>query len=191
MNKAINNFLVTPLILTFLSFGCNSPSGENDASNNQDTIKVGANGITNQPAESEDLLLLSLMNTELQKAMVGLVREKTTSQPVKNLSTVLEEHNQNIQTKIQEMFKAVEVTPPASLSVAQQSTLDSLRTLSGSSFDEAFVDVASDNSEEHLQVMRDLATKAENPIIRGLAEESVDLLQEQIAAIDSVQRSSM
>ena len=144
-------------------------------------------------AESEtsasDLVLYAYMNNEMQAGMARAAQEKAATQSIKDLGQELVLGNKEIAAKLNELAEAAQVELPGGLEVEQQATIDSVHQLSPDAFDEEFIRMLVKKQEDNIDLLEDLAAKADNPIMRGLADDIIDIQQTQMEEVEAAQGS--
>lgn len=144
-----------------------------------------AQTVTAEPETSAgDLVLFAYMNNELQAGMARAAQERAATQSIKDLGQELVEGNKEIAAKINELAEAAQVQLPGGLEVEQQATMDSVHQLSPDAFDEAFVRMLVKKQEDNIDLLEDLVAKADNPIVRGLADDIIDIQQTQMEEVE-------
>jgi predicted outer membrane protein len=134
---------------------------------------------------TSDLILYAYMNNELQAGMARAAQETAASQSIKDLGQELVTGNKEISAKLSELAEAAQVQLPGGLEVEQQTTLDSVRQLSPDAFDEVFIEMLVKKQSDNIDLLEDLAAQADNPIMRGLADDMIDIQQTQIEQIEA------
>ena len=140
-------------------------------------------------ASAGDLVLFAYMNNELQAGMARAAQERAATQSIKDLGQELVLGNKEIATKLDELAEAARVELPGGLEVEQQATLDSVQQLSPDAFDETFIEMLVKKQKDNIDLLEDLAATADNPIMRGLADDIIDIQQTQIEEVEAAQSS--
>lgn len=181
------SILFTPLIL----WSCGSQTNQEAA--NEDTIAVNieeADTMTSV-AETEDLLLQTMMNTLMYASLEQIASEKASSQEVKDFAVQLADSSEQVAAKINELFEAAGGNAPQALGVEHQAKLDSLQDLPPAEFDQAFVNLVVEAQQDDLESIQALEAEAENPIVRGLAAEAENMMRAQLERAQAVQGETM
>lgn len=180
------------LLIAFGTMSCGGPSSTETADNETEDVEVDATSDTETVASDEetdanDLILYTFMNNEMQAGLARVAQEKASSQSVKDLSQKLVTGNKEISSKLDELATAAQVDLPGGLEVEQQTTMDSVQQLSPEDFDQAYVDMLVRQQKDNISMLEDLSAKADNPIVRGLASDIIDIQQTQIEDAEAVQ----
>ncbi len=133
-------------------------------------------------ASAGDLVLFAYMNNEMQAGMARAAQERAATQSIKDLGQELVVGNKEIASKLNELAEAAQVQLPGGLEVEQQATIDSVQQLSADAFDETFIKMLVRKQQDNIDLLEDLAASADNPIVRGLADDIIDIQQTQIEA---------
>jgi putative membrane protein len=138
-------------------------------------------------ADAGDLVLFAYMNNELQAGMALAAQERAATQSIKDLGQELVAGNRDIAAKLSELAEAARVELPGGLEVEQQATLDSVHQLSPDAFDEAFIEMLVKKQKSNIDLLEELVANADNPIVRGLADDIIDIQQTQIEEVEAAQ----
>lgn len=136
---------------------------------------------------ASDLVLFAYMNNEMQAGMARAAQERAATQSIKDLGQELVIGNKEIATKLDELAEMAKVELPGGLEVEQQATLDSVHQLSPDAFDETFVMMIVKKQKDNIKLLENLTAEADNPIVRGLADDIIDIQQTQIEEVEAVQ----
>lgn len=181
--------MVTGLLLALGLLSCGG-TGSTETTDAEITVDSTAD---TQPvtAESEisagDLVLYAYMNNELQAGMARAAQERAATQSIKDLGQELVIGNKEIASKLDELAEVAQVQLPGGLEVEQQATIDSVHQLSPDAFDEAFIRMLVKKQKDNIDLLEDLVAKADNPIVRGLADDIIDIQQTQIEEAEVAQ----
>lgn len=181
------SILFTSLIL----WSCGSQTNQEAA--NEDSIAVNleeAESMTSV-AETEDLLLETMMNTMMYASLGQIASEKASSQEVKDFAAQLSDSSEQVAAKIKELFEAAGGNAPQALGVEHQAKLDSLQDLPPAEFDQAFVNLVVQEHQGDLESMESLKTESDNAIVRGLAAEAENMMRAQLEKAQAVQGETM
>lgn len=190
-----NTFLSLAFLAVMALFmtGCDSSSSNNEA-NNSDTVAVDQTTeqiIENEVTEPADMIYYAFMNNYMQTTLGQVAEQKASSENVKNLGNDLVEENKQVLAQIEELATAANITLPTGLQVEDQQRLDSLSNLSGQQFDSVYVNMVVEQKNKTIELMQDLAANADNPIVRGLADDIISTEREQIERAEIVQQEMM
>ena len=187
-----NTYLFLAVLLISLgTLSCGGPSSTDTTEDAE--VAVDTTAETEAITESEetsagDLILYTYMNNEMQAGLARAAEEKAASQSVKTLSQELVIGNKEIAAKLNDLAEAAEVELPGGLAVDQQSKMDSVQQLSPEEFDQAYIDMVVKQQKDNIQMLEDLSAQADNPIVRGLASDIIDIQQTQIEEAEVVQK---
>ena len=176
-----------------LSFGVASCGGpDTTAENETEDVAIDSTADTKTITQDEeisddDLILYTYMNNEMQAGLARVAQEKAASQSVKDLSQKLVTANKEISSKLDELATAAEVSLPGGLEVEQQTKMDSVQQLAPEEFDQTYVEMLVSQQKDNISMLEDLSARADNPIVRGLASEIIDIQQTQIEESEAVQ----
>ena len=189
-----NAFLSLFFAGTMLMTACGSPSSE--TASDAETTETVATENTEMEMESEatsgaDMVLFTAMTNRLQTQLSEMAQEKAPSPAVQELGTEIEQANNEIMVKIQELADALQAELPGTLSVDQQAIYDSLQELSPEEFQTAYVQVLQRDIQKNLENLEGLAAESDSEIVRGLAADIADLQQPQLETVEEVQQEMM
>ncbi|MGB3851635.1 MAG: DUF4142 domain-containing protein [Tunicatimonas sp.] len=166
--------------------------GGTGSTNTDAEVAVDSTADTQTVAETpetsaSDLILYAYMNNEMQAGMARAAQEKAASQTVKDLGEELVVGNKEISAKLNELAEAGQMQLPGGLEVEQQATLDSVQQLGADAFDETFIEMLVKKQKDNIDLLEELAAQADNPIMRGLADDMIDIQQTQMQQVESAQ----
>lgn len=181
--------VATGLLFTMGLFSCGGTGGTEttDAEVTVDSTADTQAVTAESEVSASDLVLYAYMNNEMQAGMARAAQEKAATQEIKDLGQELVIGNKEIATKLDELAEASQVQLPGGLEVEQQATLDSVQQLNPEAFDEAFINMLVKKQKDNIDLLEDLAAKADNPIVRGLADDIIDIQQTQIEEAEVAQ----
>lgn len=172
---------------------CNTtPETTSDA----ETVETPVTENTTLEADEEatsgaDMVLFTAMTNRLQTQLSRMAQEKAPSAAIQELSQEIEQSNNQIMVKVQELAGALEAELPGTLSVDQQAIYDSLQELPPEAFESAYVEVLQRDIQKNLENLEGLAAESDSEIIRGLAADIADLQQPQLETVEQVQQEMM
>ena len=134
-----------------------------------------------------DLILYAYMNNEMQAGMARVAQEKAATQAIKDLGQELVVGNKEISSKLSELAETAQMQLPGGLEVEQQATMDSVNQLAPDAFDQAFVEMLVKKQKDNITLLERLTARADNPIMRGLADDIIDIQQTQIEEVEAAQ----
>ena len=138
-----------------------------------------------------DMVLFTAMTSRLQTQLSDVAQEKAPSEAVQELGQEIEQSNNQIMVKIQDLAEALQAELPSTLSVDQQAIYDSLQELSPEEFQGAYVEVLQRDIQKNLENLENLAAETDSEIVRGLAADIADLQQPQLESVEQVQQEMM
>lgn len=181
--------MATALLLTagLLSCGGTSTTETTDAE-----VAVDSTADTRTVAETPetsavDLILYAYMNNEMQAGMARAAQEKAATQAMKDLGQELALGNKEISSKLSELAETAQMELPGGLEVEQQATMDSVSQLAPDAFDQTFIEMLVKKQKDNIALLEELTAKADNPIMRGLADDIIDIQQTQIEEVEVAQ----
>ena len=183
--------MAAALLIAAGLLGCNQ-TGTTETTDAEVTVDTTADTQTvtaDAETSATDLILYAYMNNEMQAGMARAAQEKAASQSVKDLGQELVIGNKEIASKLNELAKAAQVQLPGGLEVEQQAVMDSVRQLSPDAFDQTFVEMLVKKQRDNVELLEELTAKADNPIVRGLADDMIDIQQTQIEEAQAAQGS--
>ena len=177
-----------------LAVGLLSCSGTSTTETTDSEVAIDSTADTQTVADNEetsaaDLILYAYMNNEMQAGMARAAQEKATTQALKDLGEELVIGNKEIATKLNELAKATQMELPGGLEVEQQATMDSVQQLPPDAFDQSFVEMIVKKQRDNIELLENLAARADNAIMRGLADDIIDIQQTQIEEVEAAQGS--
>ena len=189
--KTLFNTCLPVLCLSLFLWNCNSPTHEENNSEDSIVVNMEDAEAMSTVAEPEDYILQTMMNSMMYASLAQVASERASAQEVKDFANTLFDSTEVIVAKLQELFDAVEGEAPQAMSVAQQAQLDSLQNLPPAEFDQAFVNYVVQAQEDDIEILQSLATEADNVIVIGLAEEIENMMQAQLEKARTVREETM
>lgn len=180
------------ILLGFLSLlvACGPRENNNDASQTKQTkepvIEVGEDV---QAETAYDFLIDANMNSEIQIALSKAAEEKSNNPEVKVLGQQIAIENKIIQNNIIQLSEAAGVEMDPALSVEQLGLLDSIQSLSGNQFDEAYINAVIAGHQEDIEQFTRLADKTEEPISRNLVTNNLEILRRNLVYAQKTQEA--
>jgi len=190
MNKLLN----IPVLIfstTIIIWGCGPQQSQEASSEDSIVVTLDESQEITSLADTEDLLLGTMMNSMMYTSLGQIASEKASSEEVKNFANNLAQSNEEIALKIEELFGAAGGDAPEVLGVEQQAKVDSLRELPTGEFDQAFVNMVATTYEDDIESIQTLETEADNAIVRGLAAEAENMMQAQLEKARVVKEEMM
>ena len=193
MTKTHYFFGIIALSSSLILAGCDS--SQQTASEEDSVTVVGEEGMNTDLDEEtstpSDRVLFAVMSTRMQTELSKLAEQKASSQALKDLSMAVADTNEMILSRIQDLAEATNTQIPDALNTEQQEVIDSLMQLQSPEFDQAYLDVLARDQQQLIDNLQELNAEAENPIMRGLVEDIVDMQQPQLERVQSMQDEMM
>lgn len=133
-----------------------------------------------QTETAYDFLIDANMNTEIQIALSRAAEDKSNAPEVKALGQQIAIGNKNVQNNILQLSEAVGVDMDPALSVEYLGLLDSIQSLNGQQFDEAYVNAVIEGHQEDIEQFTRLAEETEDPITRNLVTNNLEILRRNL-----------
>ena len=172
------------ILLCFLSIliACGPRDNNNNTTQTEQTspepvIEVGEDV---QTETAYDFLIDANMNSQIQIALSEAAAEKSNTPEVKALGHQIAVENTSIQNNILQLSEAVGIDMAPALSVEYMGLLDSIQSLSGNQFDEAYLRAVIEGHQKDIDQFARLATQTEDPISRSLVTNNLEILRRNL-----------
>ncbi len=162
--------------LIFFLAGCNQRSNT-DQTKETEIVVGDQTDITTQ--ETEDLIIMVMVNNRLQFALANLAVEKSVTPQVAEFSKMITDSHEQFQIDMARLSDAYNVAPPEGLTPEATQTLERISAAEGEQFQEEFLKFTIESHENNLGKLRRLATSSQ-PMQRGLLQAIQENLQQQL-----------
>lgn len=175
MNTTIKIFSIFSM---FLMFSCGSQEQNNEGTQNNSDVEVEAVTADEEDLQEEtDYLVSAHINSQLQVALGEVATEQSQSEKVQEFGRKLMVENKQIQQNIDALAAGVGVEIDPALTPEYAKVVDSVKTYSGKEFDKAFLELVLEEHNEDINRMTALASKSNNPIVRDLVTDNLNILR--------------
>lgn len=187
-----NTTLIATLVGSLLLGACNTTPETATEETTETVVTENSTMEVDEETTSEaDIVLFTAMTNRLQTQLSDMAQEKAPSTAIQELGKEIEQTNNQIMVKIQDLAEALQAELPGTLSVDQEAVYDSLQELSPEEFETAYVRVLQRDIQKNLENLEGLAAESDSEIIRGLAADIADLQQPQLETVEQVQQEMM
>lgn len=173
--------LVVSMII--LLVGC-TQSRNTDETKETEIVVGEQNDMTAQ--ETEDLIVMAMVNNRLQFALADLADEKSVSPQVAEFSKMITDTHEQFQMDMARLSEAYDVTPPEGLTPEATQTLERISALEGEEFQKEFLKFTIETHENSLDKFRRLALTGQ-PMERGLLQSIQENMQEHMEIAENLQ----
>lgn len=188
MKKVIFVYNFGLFLLIFTLGACDSGTRQQvseSSAKSADTVLVeGADDET--AAEDVDLVLLAFMNNRLQYHMSDIASEKASSEEVKTFAETLMGVEEEARVKLEELAQVTNTNLPQAIGADQKVNLDSISNLEQQQFDKAYLTKVVNEYDENIDLLNELISKGDNPIVSGLVADIKDFHEEHMLKATSL-----
>lgn len=170
-------FILVGFLTSFVACGPRDNNNNTSQKTQEAVIEVGEDV---QTETAYDFLIDANMNTEIQIALSRAAEYKSNTPEVKALGQQVAIENRNIQNNILQLSEAVGIDMAPALSVEYLGLLDSIQSLNGQQFDEAYLNAVIEGHQEDIDQFTQLAEKTEDPITRNLVTQNLEILRRNL-----------
>jgi len=122
--------------------------------------------------------------TEVGLGKLALMR--TSNQKIRDFAHMMVADHGKANTELIEIAKKEKITLPANLDAGHQRKADSLDKMSGTDFDQAYIDAMIDGHKKALSLMQNEATNGKDTSLRAFAAKTAPVVQRHLQAIDKI-----
>lgn len=175
MNTIIKFFTVFCMAL-IISCGPQERNTETSEADNDATVDAVMSDNENLQ-EDTDFLVSAHINSQLQVALGQAATQQSQSPRVQEFGAQLVNENEVVQHNISALAEGAGIEIDPALTPEYASLVDSVQTLSGREFDEAFLDLVIEEHDEDIDRFTRLTSRAENPIVRNMISDNLEILR--------------
>lgn len=194
--KRLICFFYIPALIIFL-FGCNNNTDpvkeakkENEEKiDSQLTTQTRMDSIAMMVSEGDaDFMVNAASGGMLQVQLGQLAQTHSRNKLVKDFGAMMMKDHGEAGKKLKALAAAKNITLPDSISNRQQKEKERLEKKKGDAFDEAYINMMTDDHKKDIREFEKQATKGTNPDIKTFAGDNLKMLQMHLDSATSIRK---
>ena len=194
--KTLIHFYYT-LALTIFLFGCNNSTDPVKEAKKENKEKIDSQVTTQSPADSiritlskgdADFMVNAASGGMLEVQLGQLAQTNSRNQRVKNFGAMMIRDHGEAGEKLKALAASKNLTLPDSISNRQQKQKERLQKKNGAAFDEAYINMMTNDHAKDLREFEKQATNGTNPDIKAFASDNLKMLHIHLDSATNIQK---
>jgi putative membrane protein len=194
--KSLSCFYYIPALTIFL-FGCNNSTDPVKEAKKENKEKIDSQITTESHIDSiaimvskgdADFMVNAASGGMFEVQLGQLAQTHSRNQQVKNFGAMMIKDHGRSGEKLKALAASKKITLPDSISNRQQKEKERLQKKNGDAFDEAYINMMTDDHKKDLREFEKQATGGTNPDIKAFASDNLKMLQMHLDSATNIQK---
>ncbi len=139
-------------------------------------------------SDDDKFLRTAAMTALMEVRLASLAQERGSTPQVRAYGKQMVEAHSATNTKLRELAGRKGVALPSDVDGSQQKAIDDLSKLTGTAFDDAFLDAMSRAHQKDVDEFQNAATDGEDPGVKGFAQKALPMLKAHLSKAEALKK---